>query len=1062
MQLTSYKNQTALQGVLANTSSLLAVFGPNNDIGRVTANNVTTKFREAFETYVPGAVWAEDKATGDLVVLDGNTIGSSYLVISKSPLNAGTETALSSAIQFNMPIEASFGVSMSQRTIGQDFAMEIVDVGPDLMATINELTITAIQQASTTLTITTSTAHNFKIGQRIGIHGVTDSRLNYPSLVVTNIVSATAFLANSTPGGALPAVTVGPLASGYVYVRPALGYAKSGTSMIFEQTGGSAAAIYVRADAGDALMTGTPAGQHGITTGSTASIQPVNAPYSYSFQPTTEFRVNMLADRVQWSDVAVDSLNQPSARLTRTQVIPNHSKNYKVRFRAANRKGLTVPVAKIVSAVKTASATATITTDVAHGLTTSDVVCIYGLRDQTSFPNLTTATSITSIVNSTQFTITIGSSATATSYGGMVARVNGGNLPSALGYNASVLQTAVLSGGILTITGLSTYATTVMIGDLVNLHGVRNATNGNDMGLDGVWRARNVNTTTIEFEAVGWTPPANFTVTNVGGVIIKRTDMRISYVRVFDYERERVEIMSRPSSDAGGSVPVVVNGSIGLTLSAWAGTTMVNAGVSGMAAVGGNIADGTAPTSNPLLVGGITPGNLTKRMRTDDAGGISGPHELLYPGWNFTAGSATPADGTNSRTVMALPGRDCEVYVGVSAQGNAANTMQIEGSWDNQTFSVLSAQRIDNFALSNQFAQRAAFIPVTGATYKARTYGYPFIRIHQTALTTTGISIGVIRIIPHPPVVGETMSHFTLSAQNTTEAAGTSAGDLQTGGVRTLSVPVKGSAKVQLILDAFVYATAAPASSTLIVEGTSDNTTWTPITLQPLQGGATITSIVGVGALNQWLAGMWEGDATGYDYVRVRWSAYTAGTATVPYYHGALKIIPVANGAGIGNSKKSTFRWSQTGATPTSAGYAIAAIEAGATKTIRVRKLTIFNPGLVTAAQLTILGILRTTAASTGGATQSIFPSGVNDEAFSGIVRTGGPTVSLGAELWRGAVYTPTVVSVFTPLVIDFTNGGQTKGIEIPPGTAKGIALVAQNGAAGGSFFAYSFDFTEE
>ncbi len=1064
MQLTSYKNQTALQGVLANTAALLNVFGPNNDIGRVTATNVTTKFRESFETYTPGQVWTEVKDTNDLVILDGNTIGSSYLVISKSPLDAGTETSLSSVAQFNMPLEAAFGISMSQRTIGQDFAVEIVDVGPDLMPTIDDLAIASIQQASTTLTIVTSAAHNFTIGQRIGIYGVSDSRLNYPSLVVTSILSPTSFLANSTPGGAISSVTAGPFTSGFVYQRPALGYAKSGTSMIFEQAGGSAAAFYVRAEAGDALMTGTPAGQHGITTGSTASIQGVNLPYAYAFQPTTEFRVNMLEDRVQWADVAVDSLNQPTARVTRTQVIPNHLKNYKVRFRAANRKGLTVPAAKIVSAVKTASATATITTDVPHGLTTSDVVCIYGLRDQTSFTNLVTATSITSIVNATQFTITMGVSSTATSYGGLVARVRGGNLPSSLGYNASILQTATLTGGKLTITGLSSYATTVLVGDLVNLYGVRNATNGNDMGVDGVWRARSVNTTTIEFEPVGWTPPADFVLTNVGGVIITRTDMRIYYVRVFDYERERVEIMNRPGSDAGGSVPVVINGSTGLTLSAWAGTTMVTAGVSGMAAVGGNIADGTAPTANPILVGGITPGNLTKRVRTDDAGGISGPHELLYPGWTFTAGSAVPTDGSSSRTVMALPGRDCEVYVGVTSIGNALNTMQIEGSWDNQTFSVLPAQRVDNFATSNQFAQGAAFTPAIGATYKVRSYGYPFIRIHQTALSTTGTSIGVVRIIPHPPVVGETMSHFSLSASNTTEAAGTSGGALQSGGIRSLNVPVKGSCKVQLILDAFVYATAVPTSSTLLVQGSNDfGGTWTTIPMQPLGGGGILSSISGLGALNRWFSGVWEGDATGYDQVRVYWSSYTAGTATAAYYHGALKLIPVASAAGIGNVKKDTFRLNGYGLAPTTANYVLGSLEASAGRTLRVRKLTIYNPGSMTAAQLTALEIVRTTAVSTGGTTQTLYSSGTaNSTLFGGVAKTAGPTITAGNSLWQGVVYTPTAAGAFTPIVIDFTNGGQTRGLEVSPGVANGLALRAINGAAGAAGFAFTLDFTEE
>jgi hypothetical protein len=36
--------------------------------------------------------------------------------------------------------------------------------------------------------------------------------------------------------------------------------------------------------------------------------------------------------------------------------------------------------------------------------------------------------------------------------------------------------------------------------------------------------------------------------------------LRISYVRIFDYERERVELLTRPTNDVQGSVPVQVTG----------------------------------------------------------------------------------------------------------------------------------------------------------------------------------------------------------------------------------------------------------------------------------------------------------------------------------------------------------------------------------------------------------------------------------------------------------------------------------------------------------------------
>lgn len=83
-------------------------------------------------------------------------------------------------------------------------------------------------------------------------------------------------------------------------------------------------------------------------------------------------------------------------------------------------------MAQIVSATKTGTTTATVVTDVPHGLTTGDVIVCYGNRDATNFANLTAATTVASVVNATMFTVVWGSAVTATGYGGYVARVNGG------------------------------------------------------------------------------------------------------------------------------------------------------------------------------------------------------------------------------------------------------------------------------------------------------------------------------------------------------------------------------------------------------------------------------------------------------------------------------------------------------------------------------------------------------------------------------------------------------------------------------------------------------------
>jgi hypothetical protein len=561
-----------------------------DDAAHVVTANITGKFREAFENYTPGTNWDETKGTGDLVYVDGNTAAASYLVISKSPLNAGTETTITNLNITEMPIELALGMSMSQRTLGQEFASELVDTGAPLVD-VPDLDIFSITQTTTVLTVDTVLPHGFSIGKCIGIAGCSDSRANYPALVVASVPSPTQFTCTAGPSGTIASQTITNPAGdkGFVFFRERLGRAEDGTSLIFEQTSVTQASLYTRSEAGDAYPTGTIAGNHSITMGTSASVQLVAAAYTYAFIPTTEYKLTQQADRLQWSDVAIDSLLGTNNRLTRTSVVPDPSKAYKLRFRATNNASLTVPVAQIISAVKTGTTTATITTDRPHGLTITDVVVVYGIRDQaaTAFPNLLTATAVASVIDGTSFTIVQGTAATVTSYGGYVAKVNGGNLMSALGGVAQVVQAAVLStlaDGTrqLVLTGSANWAAPALIsGDTLELVGCRNAVDGATLGIDGAWKIATVATTALTLVlpyANSQTLPADFGSINCGGALIKRTELRISYVRIFNYERERVELLTRPTTDIQSAVPVQINNTPAVTVSSGTITTITTQG----------------------------------------------------------------------------------------------------------------------------------------------------------------------------------------------------------------------------------------------------------------------------------------------------------------------------------------------------------------------------------------------------------------------------------------------------------------------------------------------------
>lgn len=596
------------------------------------AANFITKFRDGFEDYSNGVVWVENKHSTDIVMPDGNAAAASYIVISKDPLSRGTVTTINTKQRFEMPFEFSVGSHMSQRTVGQEFSTEIVSEDLDPILPTDDLQIASISQTTTTLSVTTSLPHKLQAGMRIGICDCVDSRFNYMALTVATTPSATTFTCTAGPAGTIPSVTAGPFTSGYVYIRSALGYARNGSSMIFENATATNASFYVRGDSGDVLPTGAIGGSHSATILSTASVQAINTYGVRSFQPTNEYRYSQFIDQVQWSNVAVDSVGVTTNIYKRTQVVPSIKNNYFVRFRATNNKSLTVPVAKIVSAKKTGTTTATIVTDTPHGLTISDVVNIYGLRDQTNFPNLTVATAVASVINATTFTIVIGGAVTATSYGGYVSRVNGGQVQQ--GALTMAAQSVARTSNIVTVVGSASWSGAV-IGDYVNIHGMRDNSTGADLGLDGPYRILDIQTTTLTLEPIAYAPTGSDIVsTNCGGAVLKRTDLRLSFVRMIDFERQRVEMMPRPSLDASSSVSVNITGGALASSGALAGQAAHDAVISGSPVR----ISGRAVTANYTAV---ATGDVADVITTTVGAQITKPYAIPEAGWNASVSLTT-------------------------------------------------------------------------------------------------------------------------------------------------------------------------------------------------------------------------------------------------------------------------------------------------------------------------------------------------------------------------------------------------------------------------------------
>jgi len=560
--------------------------GTYAEVVSAVTENISNKFRETFEAW-PSAEWTETKSAGDIITVDGNALGSSYLVISQDPLSAGTETYIDTTQSFGMPVELAVGLHASQQAWGQDLSIEFID--RDFIDPIPEdLAISSITQATSTLTVETVLPHDLAVGKRIGIRGCSNAVANYPALVVAAVTSPTGFTVTTGPNGSIPSQTItNPAgAKGFVYFRPALSSSRNGTSMHLESPTATFGFFYARASAGDSLPFASGSGsaingRQSTAIGTTASVSLSATPYTYAFTPTNEYRLTMMADRLQWSDALIDSLAASTNRVLRSQVVPNPSKTYFMRIKARSEPSLTIPVGQIVTVSKAGATTATVTTDVPHGLVTGDLIVGYGVRDVAAgfYPALTAPTAVT-VTGANTFTVIWGTAATNTSFGGYIAKVNAAcPVPGALTMSVvNAVKTTLVDGQHQIVLGGTANWAGVAIGDYVNVVGCRVTSTGDSVGIDGAWKVANFATTSLTLVNIpGYSPTvADFALLNCGGGVIKRTDMRVSYVRLFDFERQRVELLPRPTGDIAAAISTVPQGGTIATVSTVSAVT--NAG----------------------------------------------------------------------------------------------------------------------------------------------------------------------------------------------------------------------------------------------------------------------------------------------------------------------------------------------------------------------------------------------------------------------------------------------------------------------------------------------------
>lgn len=698
--------------------------------GAGVTTNAFGKFRDNFILGQPDLnIWdIEYRNQGDtLVNRGGDAVGSAYMRISMSPFVANSEVILTSKEIFSFPLRMLVGMSASQRIAGQECEISLVGVDPSTAA-IQKMPAFADIPISGTVTILTNVAtintvqpHGLKGGDRIVLFGNTERRLNVGPVAVTPI-TATQFtvpctLANGTytAGGSIRWADITDMCANAGGLHWGDSQTVSTGSLFARRNGASIRSLPT-------------------TIASTAATQGTSAAYTDSFLSASQHELLYNLQEIFLSSRLPESITSNSGSNRISQGIPDDDSYYKIRLRFKNLANLTVPTSNIVAISKTGTTTATVTTNVPHGLTISDFVQIYGVQDIVNFPNLTTSTQVASIIDATTFTIVIGGAVTASSVGGVVSPNQGSVLlPGALNLNIQSIQR---TSNVMTVT-LNTTAAGFLNGEYWHLAGM----NGAAAVYNGAYKVLRMNLTTVELESIG----DNFGLIACGGTLLKRTDYRIHFMALLDYSRSIVQLDNQNgASDLCKSIPVVMTSTATMSIST-ATSSVLESGQT------------STPSMLNVSLGSASTGNLTEvasaaRTTSSNSGIIVSKVGAVLSGLvNVSAASGT----TPTLDLVLQESYDngvtfqdiwhCERITGVTTAfipaiplgGRRRWLWTIAGTTPSFTFSIITTGVSTSFLPCRQFFDRTANI--LNGTLNATTGNF---LIAQLKSITAYITIG--------------------------------------------------------------------------------------------------------------------------------------------------------------------------------------------------------------------------------------------------------------------------------------------------------------------------------
>ncbi len=631
------------------TRPLVSNNGDGTHTPLVVSQNTTQELRDAGEFYPNPEFWTEvSKGSDDFIVARGNTGGAGWIEISKSPFTVDDETLLRIARPVQMPTRISLLTSMTHRNAGQQIAsFEMISddelAGLEPVAEPVPIAILDASQTATTITVNfaSAPAQPLRIGQVVSVYGFVDTRLNVNSATVASVVSPTQITLVGNDYAFTSTTITTTLGNGAAFIEryDLIGRARNGIAMVQGNTLATQRRFYARSQGGLMRPSGALNAGHNINTGTDVATAAATGYDTIAWLPPLETVIDVSRKGVFFADRVPDGNGGLAPRHRFTQVIPNTVRTYWMQFRVRAVPSMSRPIARIVSVAKTGTTTATVITAEPHGLITGQYVGGYGVRDFNNFPNLTTGATCT-VVDANTFTVVWGGAVTATSYGGYIFRQQGQQPVG--GAIAQVAQTVARTNNIVTLVGSSAWAAPTVVGNIVELYGVRDAVTGANLGVDGSYEVINLATTTLTLrpvtdgDGVVHAPiGTDIVTTNCGGGVVQRLGYRIHSAQAVEFEPLMTEPASAGNPDVGESA-----GTQNVAVTNIPAVSLTSTTISG-----GQAAHDAAIAGNPMRIGaraatsnytGVSSGDTADLISTLFGVQITKPYSIPEAEWATT------------------------------------------------------------------------------------------------------------------------------------------------------------------------------------------------------------------------------------------------------------------------------------------------------------------------------------------------------------------------------------------------------------------------------------------